>query len=237
MITAVATVLNEADIIGISVDHLLASGVDHIYIALSDISDDGTRKILSHYPSSHLTVIDDNRPYHDQPYWTRYLSDLASVNGATWVLPFDADEFIYPLHDESIPAALAHVPANVNKILMPRWLHRDWDWRHNTPEQLPKVAWRGGVPITCHPGNHDVTVPGNSHYGNTVLAIRELSFRSYEHMAVKCQERVARIDPSFGWEYGTHQRVLAALTENELREAWAAMQDIPSVYDPIPVRA
>jgi hypothetical protein len=67
-----------------------------------------------------------------------------------------------------------------------------------------------------------------------VLDLRELQFRSFEHLARKCRERVDRIDPSLPYSEGTHQRVLAVLNEDELRLEWARMQAIPVVYDPVP---
>ena len=232
IVAGIATVINEADIIGISCEHLLASGVDHIYISLMP-STDSTEKILRGI--DHVTVIPDDTPYHDQPARTGELAALAASEGANWILPFDADEFIYPVAHESINAAFVSVPEGVNKLVINRWLHRDWNWRHLPCERLPKVAWRTGFPTVCHPGNHDVTIRGGALLD--VFRMRELQFRSYEHIARKCQERVRYIDPSFGPERGAHQRYLAALPEDKLKAAWSAMQAIPSVFDPIPVRA
>lgn len=231
MIAAVCTAYNEADIIGISCDHLLASGVDHIYVALAESSDD-TAKILAGI--EHVTVVDDSGPYHLQPEWTTTLARMAETDGATWVIPFDADEFVYaPFHDD-IPTALASVPADVNKLWVARWLHTTWDNRYLEHEHLQKVAWRTGVPFGCTPGNHDVHIEGADCYD--VLHMRELQFRSYVHMVRKCHERVDRIDPTLSADQGAHQRRLAAMTDDQLKTAWITLQETPTAYDPIPVR-
>ncbi len=220
--------LNEADIIGASIANLFAQGVAHIYIALSNQSDDGTRAILEAH--ERVTVIPDALTFHDQPRWTQELSELAAKNGAAWVVPFDADEFVY-VPDSTIASFLAAIPAGYNKVYMRRWLHKDINNRHVEAERLPKVAWRANLPIVCQPGNHDVTIAGSATSG---LELRELQFRSFEHMARKCRERVRLIDPTFGWETGTHQRILAGMSDENLRVAWDDMQRIPTVYDPIP---
>ncbi len=56
-------------------------------------------------------------------------------------------------------------------------------------------------------------------------------------MARKCHERVDRLDPSLPATDGTHQRVLAAMTDAELHAEWDRWQSLPAVIDPIPVRS
>ncbi len=232
MIAAVATVLNEADIIGDTIENLLAYGVDRIHIAHGP-STDGTLEILESFPE--VRIVPDAMPIHMQPQWTWKLAQRAEYEGAEWVIPFDADEFIYPdPRWDSIPAALAVLPPYVNKLRIDRWLHLDRDRRYVEPERLPKVAWRTGIPVQCMPGNHDVLFDGTM--AHEILWMREIQFRSLAHMARKCRERVDRIDPALPVTDGAHQRVLAAMTEEELELEWARLQAVPVVYDPIPVR-
>jgi glycosyltransferase involved in cell wall biosynthesis len=61
VIAAVATSMNEADIIGDTVTHLLDQGVELVLIA--DASTDDTREILAALP---VTVYDDTEPCHRQ---------------------------------------------------------------------------------------------------------------------------------------------------------------------------
>lgn len=232
MIAAVATVLNEADIVGISIEHLLASGVSRVYVAHGP-STDGTLDIL-HSFGDDVMVVPDHYSFHDQPTRTAELANLAAIDGAEWVLPFDADEFPYIPDVTDLAEAFAGILAGINKLIIQRWMHTDWEHRYVQSERLPKVAWRTDRPFVCHPGNHDVTIETDGICGG--LMMREIQFRSFEHMVRKSRERIARIDPSFGPQYGTHQRRLAALSGAALEEAWADLMAVPTVVDPIPVR-
>jgi hypothetical protein len=229
-IAAVATVLNEADIVGYTIENLLAYRVDRIYIAHGP-STDGTLKILESFPE--VVVVPDESSFHLQPEWTWQLAQQAGRDGAEWIIPFDADEFVYATPD--IRTALAALPVGVNKIIIQRWLHLDTNRRYVETERLPKVAWRAGHDVMLEPGNHDVHIDGGAAAG--VLWMRELQFRSFAHMARKCVERVERIDPTFARTTGLHQRILAELDPDELAAAWAVREQTPTVQDPIPYRS
>jgi hypothetical protein len=231
VIAAVATVYNEADIIGWTVQNLLGWGVDRIYVAHGP-STDGTLEVLESFLE--VVVVPDDAPVHLQPEWTWQLSQLAERDGADWVIPFDADEFVYTA-GPSIPHELARVPVGVNKIRVERWQHLTVTDRYLDHERLPKVAWRTGLPITTTPGNHDVIVDGGT--ATDVLQIRELQFRSRAHMARKCRERVDRIDPTLPQSAGLHQRELAVLDATGLDVAWEVRALTTTVADPIPFRS
>src|SRR5438034_7356136 len=138
MIAAVSTMLNEADIAHRTVAHLFNSGVDEIYIALSTKSSDGTRESLAPFP---VTIIDDTEEYHYQPRWTNYLAGLAAEHGATWIIPFDADEFIYPVDGTSIPDALARVTSEVKVLAIASHQHLTLEERFTDALGLGKVAY------------------------------------------------------------------------------------------------
>lgn len=231
MIAAVCTAYNECDIIGWTIENLLAWGVDRIFIAHGP-STDGTLAVLESFPE--VVVVPDESPVHLQPERTLELSQRAEGAGAEWVIPFDADEFVYTA-GPSIPEALAAIPAGINKIRIERWQHLTTEDRYLESERLPKVAWRTGLPIVTTPGNHDVFIDGDC--ATDVLEIRELQFRSFAHMARKCHERVDRIDPTLPATAGAHQRQLAALDDTGLKAAWETRAATPTVHDPIPSRS
>lgn len=232
MIAAVATTYNEADIIGQNCRHLLANGVDHIYLA--DASTDETRQIAKDACDGNLTLHEDNDQYHYQPLWINRLALEAAEDGHEWILPFDADEFWYATNRGTIRDALVAVPAEVRKLHVRAFQHRDWNHREVTYRSMGKVAFRWEPGAWVANGNHGVSSPGPAYEG--VLDLREWQFRSIEHLARKCHERVDRLDPSLPYTEGTHQRVLAAMTEEDLALEWARMQAVPVVYDPIPAR-
>ncbi len=231
MIAAVATVLNEADIIGLSIAHLLANGVDRIYVAHGP-STDATLPILESFPE--VVVIDDPAPYHFQPKQINDLAFLAHTEGADWILPFDADEFWYATDGDTIAGALGDLHPAVKVLRVPAYQQRDLCYRERDDRSMGKVAYRWERGATVANGNHTVSIPALPVEG--VLALREWQFRSFEHMARKCHERADRIDPSLPWTEGTHQRVLAAMTDEQLELEWARLQATPVVYDPVPLR-
>lgn len=231
MIAAVSTMLNEADIAHRTVAHLYNSGIDEIYIALSTKSDDGTRESLAPFP---VHIIDDPEDFHYQPRWTNYLAGLAGEAGATWILPFDADEFIYACDGGTIPDALASVTAQV--LALASHQHLTMEERFIDELGLGKVAYRWHPLAVLSNGSHSVLYPNPCETAYDILHLRELQFRSFSHMEAKCRERVALLDPTLGPGEGNHQRVLAAMTPDELRAAWEKRCARPTVIDPIPVR-
>lgn len=230
MIAAVATVYNEADIVGDSVRHLLNEGVDHVWVAHGP-STDGTGDILAEF--AEVTVVEDRDVFHYQPKWINHLVGVAGAAGAEWIIPFDADEFWYPTEAATLAEALSGIPDTVEKLLVRQFMHRDWDHRYTDYHTLGKVCFRYRPWARVTNGNHDVSLSGGM---AGVVDLRELQFRSFDHMARKCHERVDRIDPSLPETDGAHQRVLAVLSPDDLRAEWDRRQEYSVVYDPIPAR-
>lgn len=239
MIAAVSTCFNEADICGKSYRHLLLEGVDRIYVAHGP-STDGTGDVLATmaaiYPGR-VRVFDDNDNHHFQPALMNALAAVAYREGHEWILPVDADEFWYATSGETIAATLAGLPESTRKLHVRQFLHRDWSHVYRNVYTLGKVAYRWEPESWISNGNHDVWLPSGSPATAAVLDIRELQFRSYEHMARKCRERVERLDPSLPQSDGAHQKRLFVMSEPELRAEWSRMMSAPVLFDPIPVRS
>lgn len=229
MIAAVTTVFNEADIIGSTVQHLYAEGVDRIFAAVGPC-DDNTRDICTELG---VTVIDDKEPFHYQPRWMNRLANLAADMGHKWIVAFDADEFWYSNTGITLGATLRDQPSDVGVLGARMFQHRDWDWRHESPQPHGKVAYRWNPDAMIANGNHSITgVPGR--FVRDAIDLRELHYRSFEHFQRKVRERVDRIDPSLPVTEGAHQRQYRELPEVEMRQAWDAIQQVPAVYDPVP---
>lgn len=229
MIAAVTTVLNEADVIGATVQHLYQQGVDEIYAAVGPCEDD-TREICSDLG---VVIFDDRSPIHYQPKLMDELAAWAAGNGHEWIVAFDADEYWYPTDGPSIADAIKGVPDGIGVLLARMYQHRDWDWRHVDPQPFPKVAYRWAPSARIANGNHSIQgVPGAPLWN--VLDIRELKYRSFEHFKRKAIERVRTLDPSLPETDGWHHRILDGLPEEELRRAWDSMQQVPAVHDPVP---
>lgn len=261
MIVAVLMVRDEADVIGYTLAHLLAEGVDHILVSDNGSRDD-TRRILDLYAEGgKVTVLDDPDPAYEQAAKMTRLAHMAHGMGATWVVPCDADEVIYYpdgrlcdflTEDLKVDvvgievfdhiATAADDPSIPNPFL--RIQHRR---RH--PQRLQKVAFRSHPEAELEMGNHGVSVPPTFHATNGGLVkMRHFQYRSLEQAARKLRqgkEAYDATDPmSFvGLNYrrgyfGTHWSEGAAMDDTELASWWVDLTNEPDlIHDPAPVRS
>ena len=243
MIAAVMLVRDEADVIGYTLSHLFAHGVDFAIVS-DNRSDDDTRAILESFPQ--VTVIDDDEPGHYQGRKTTAMARQAFDQGAEWVLPCDADELFYPqtgtLAEFFAGCPLGTVTANV-------WDHVATDFddctanpytriamRRQYPQRLPKVAFRAGPDALVEEGNHGVAgVPGERGPG---LYARHFQYRSYEQMVRKVRNGAAALDAA-GMHplHGTHWRDAARLADDALFSQWRRLcEESGLIEDPAPYR-
>lgn len=234
-VAAVATVKNEADIVGATLAHLYSQGVARIYIA--DASTDGTRDVLAEHP---VRVFNDTEDCHRQPWWIARLAGIAFEDGADWVIPFDADEFWCPTsRDVHLYDVFANVDDTVGKLYARMFHHYSWDEKETKPKPFPKVAFRAFPDVKVSNGNHEADVPGAAAHG--LLEVRELQYRSEDHFVRKVRERNATLDPSLPEGEGGHHNRFAGLTDTELRQWWREEHPFwgnarNPVHDPIPSR-
>lgn len=230
---AVTTVRDEVDIIGHTIAHLLAEGVEHIFV-YDGMSIDGTRDVLAGF--NQVTVFDDHERYHLQPKRMTELAELAYANGAEWIIPFDADEWwcsTTPGH--RLVDTFAALPNTITRAYASMWQHRNWEWREPMPKPLCKVAFRWQDGAKLHNGNHDVDGVGGQIINNA-LQVREIQYRGFDHFIEKIKARCATLDPALPESHGGHHKNLAKLTPDELRREWLAMGERATVNDPIPSR-
>ncbi len=162
-------VRDEHDVVAHVLRHLLGEGVDHIIVA-DNRSADSTAQIVADVGRNSPVppVRDSNRAYFRTEKMTR-LARAAFLRGASWVIPFDADEiwtapgtglaqFLRSSQDDVIFARIFdHVPtptdrapaAEPNPFI--RLQHRTVE-----PTGLAKVAFRASLLARLHMGNHDV---------------------------------------------------------------------------------
>lgn len=243
MIVGIAMVRDEADIIGPILTHLLNEGVDRFIVA-DNLSTDDTPDILRSFPEV-AYELDTEVGYYQSLKMTR-LANTAAEAGATWVLPFDADELWYSPTGtiaEALASTNAHVvrastyahiaqasdPPFDNPVL--RMVHRE----PSVTKHLGKVCFRAFPGAMVHQGNHDVERPGPRE--SDVLEIREFQYRSLEHLMRKVRNGKAAYDASdIHPMHGAHWREMGALTDAELCGRWVQMTSVPVVHDPAPWR-
>jgi glycosyltransferase involved in cell wall biosynthesis len=245
VLIAITRVRDEADVIGWTIAHLLAEGVDHI-VAMDNASEDDTRSILEGF--DRVTVLDDPVHEHAQGQRTSELAQLAWGMGAEWVLPFDADELFYARSgtlaewfaacDLDVVGAQVfdHIvtddddPTEPNPYLRVRH-------RRQYPQRMAKVAFRSSPHAVVAEGNHDVAGVGEAR--GTGLFARHVQYRSFEQMARKVRNGAEAMDAA-GMHplHGTHWRDAARLDDDGLFREWRRLCEEPGlIEDPAPWRA
>jgi hypothetical protein len=239
MLVAVMLVRDEADVIGYTVEHLLAEGVDHV-IAYDNRSEDTTRQILEGFGST-VSVLDDAEPAYYQGRKTSSLAHMAYGMGADYVLPCDADELFYArggtlaeffadCQDDIVMAQVwDHIatddddPAEANPYLRARW-------RRQYPQRLAKVAFRASPTAEVALGNHDARGVGDVR--GTGIFARHVQYRSFEQMARKVRNGADAMDAADMHPMeGTHWREAARLSDDDLHREWRRLCEEPGLIE------
>jgi hypothetical protein len=215
--------LDEADIIGLTVRHLLDEGVDRVYV-VDGGSDDGTLDVLYDLdgPVEVMEQPNRDRPFRQSEIMSA-LATIAGEDGADWIVPFDADEFwcglgfLRETHHRKVFARMAQY----------------WSpsWREPGAKPLPKVAFRYEPGVTIAMGNHDCSVGGGMW---SPIIVREWQFRSQEHFVAKVHRSLSTLDPALPVTEAAHYRTWARMTGDELATEYATLAARATVYDPIP---
>lgn len=240
-VAAVATVLNEADIIASSLDHLLHEGIASVWLAIGPCTDNTLEIVQSFgdYFGESLHIVADPSSVHYQPRWISALAREATSGGAEWILPFDADEFPVCHEFEDLETAFASQPAHAGKLYLPQVRHASWTISFPSVATLSKCAWRADPDrtILVANGNHNCDVSGDA-LAYAGMEIREICWRSFEHFVRKTRERTRTLDPTLPPGEGVHQTRYAGLNEEALWLEWCAyLSSNPAHYDPIPSKS
>lgn len=235
MIAGVCCVQDDADIIGVSLEHHLNEGVDRIYVAHGP-SSDLTGEILRHF-APEVVVTTYNEPEFNQQPRTDRLAAQAASDGASWIVPFDADEFWSSRDGVPLATALKRIDLRVGTVVA-EWRHHQ-DWEHTfveDSERLPKVAYRWSPTARVGPGNHTVAAGGLPLPG--CFVVHHLRYRSLGQFCRKVRLRCER-QPD--WErargHGWHILQYDGMSDEQLADAWQAWLEQPVYQDPIPLRS
>ncbi len=234
MIVAISSIKNEADIIHHTVTHLLGEGVDTVLLSVGE-SDDNTYEYAMSLPNS-VHVARQEGPFDQGAEMTRLAQEAFQHLGATWIIPFDADEFWYGDDGRSVRDVIRSQPKEITRIHAPVYPHTTRDDRYVTPKTWGKVAFRPHPEMTIAWGNHTVfNGHGESIHG--VLAIRELQYRDFAHFKAKMAKSRDLFDSwDVPMEHGSHMRQLLTLAPDDVYPAYQAYMDAPTTHDPIPYR-
>lgn len=255
----VTMVKNENDVIMGTMLHMAAE-VDHIIVA-DNGSDDGTRCTLATLAEElPLTIVYDDEPAYYQSVKMTALAARAAQEGATWIVPFDADELWNAGGGQHrIRDVLPGLPDDITVASAPLLNHlrtavdeddpdpfRSMVWRARDPAPLPKVAFRWEDKAVIHQGNHAVSLPS----GGLVipaLEVRHFPARSQDQWIRKgLQGAAAYALTDLPQEQGAHWRSYQRIHDLYGREALEAAfaehwfyrspADAGLVLDPAPYR-
>lgn len=226
----ITMVRDEADIIEHVIRHMKTQ-VDAIVVA-NNRSVDGTNDILFDLqvedPDYPLIVHFDEEVGYQQSRKMTSLANFAFVEfGATWIVPFDADEIWYAPNG-TVASFLAAAPIHVGIVECNLYDHVatafDDDlernpiarlhWRRDYAAPLPKVACRWHPSMEIGMGNHDVAYQKQPGTWDQRMAIRHFPYRSPEQVVRKIRngaEAYAATDlPD---HYGAHWRGWGAILD------------------------
>jgi hypothetical protein len=186
---------DEADVIAGTLRHM-ADEVDGLVVADNRSTDD-TRKIIDALDLPvPLIVIDDDEPAYYQSQKMTALARIAAQQGATWIVPFDADELWFTPAGRIADVLEGSVAAVVEAKLFnhfPTAVDPDevdpFDrivWRQPEPAALPKVAFRWHPDAVICQGNHDVWLSTRALRAQA-LEIRHFPYRSAEQFVRKAR--------------------------------------------------
>lgn len=216
MVVAIAMVRDEKDIIASTVSRMIGQ-VDRVLVA-DNGSTDGTREILEKLPCE---VIDDREVGYYQSRKMSALAEQARLQGAEWIVPFDADEVHLPASGtiaellEDLPDAVLlseatlfdHVATGIDPD------ERDpvarLRWRRGAAASLRKVACRAVEGLIIDQGNHSARFPGVAHPPavTNAIQVRHFPYRSVAQLVSKVRNGAAAYAASdLPEEVGSHWR-------------------------------
>lgn len=243
-IWAVTMVKDEMDILPQNINWLLEN-VDNILIS-DNLSTDGTSDYLSDMCAKYnniYTVLDQDPAYRQSEKMNGLFRHASSIDpDIEWILPFDADEFwIGP--DQRHFKSLLNIDCDV--ILATVWhmvsslgftsttpLH-DINWRQESPEKFPVVAFRPNSEASIHMGNHNIDWPG-ARVSHGTLEVRHYQYRSLEQFKRKVRNGKAAFDvTNFDQGVGAHWRSYGSMSDEQLESIWNEWASEPGlIFDP-----
>lgn len=222
-IWGIAMVKNEADVIELAVKHLLDQGVDRLLI-VDNGSTDKTLDILhglaQNYP---ISVGTDAEPAYYQSEKMTWLADRAKEHGATWIIPFDADEFWFGT-TLGLAQALAQAKAPIVEApIYNQFPQPDGGWKLDPiPHREAKICFKPNRPYVIAMGNHRLIGPGK--ISKSKIAILHRPWRSFDQFSQKIRQGSAALKlTDLPEELGYHWRALGHISDTELHTIWSEL--------------
>jgi len=261
-------VRNEEDVIYHTICHLAGEGLDGIIVA-DNLSTDATRfeierarrDLASGIPWERaceiVVVEDDEVGYYQSRKMTALAAKAHNEHGATWIVPFDADELWYCRGDRlgvvlqqmagyaAVEAPLYnHFPSSIDPAGSNPF--ETIGWRQREAGALPKVAFRWTPDTVILQGNHSVAGTAGP-VTRQLVELRHFPYRTFEQFKRKAEAGAAAYAATdLPVTEGAHWRQYGAILERhgesalrEVYERWfsfLAPVEGGLVFDPAPFR-
>jgi Glycosyl transferase family 2 len=233
-IIGVAIVKDESELVEYTIRHLLAHGIDRLLI-IDHASRDGTSEILSSLASEtgQLEVERKEEPVFLQEVWTNYLIAIAGKkHGATWIVPFDADEIFIPLTQSTIAEELRTVESGVFVVQSFAYVNL---FQRATDAQCLKCIFSWIEGCTINKGAHSVC----GHVGPIMcdrIKIAERRYLNSAHFIKRVRKHIASRDVNLPSHSGLQYQLLRNKTDVQLENEYEKMVRACSVItDPIQI--
>jgi glycosyltransferase involved in cell wall biosynthesis len=229
-------VRNEGDIIGTTIDHLLAQGVAGI-VVVDNGSNDDTLAVLrdraSRDPRVHVGT--DSLSDFYQGEKLSYLAHLARRGGASWVIPFDADEHWFA-PEGTLAQWLPTVPEPVAECAIrdagPLPGQTEIDPHRYLLDALPtpwwKIAFRSRSWVWIGAGNHTCSLTGPRAKGLELHHFQYRSFAQFERKTTQGAEAVLAT-PGLPDDEANHWKRIASMSHDERWAEWVAICERPDM--------
>lgn len=247
---AVSMFKDEEDVAEHVLSHFEAQGVDGIIVA-DNISTDRTRERLEQTAerlrkkrSIEIHIVEDRELAYYQSKKMTALAAQAGARGATWIVPFDADELWHPADGSTLAAFFRGVHPRHHVVTAQRFTYvasarddpaepiffRRLQWRARELAGLPKVAVRWHRSLVIHQGNHEATFRGVAVRPTAGLIVRHYPYRSVEHFVRKVSngkaayKAMSRVPEDQMLEWRHYGRILERGGSDALRAEWDSLR-------------
>lgn len=234
---AVTMVRNETVTLPIIVEHFQQQGISRVLV-VNHLSTDETVESLSRF-GDFVQIAQYEHPAYEQRAVMTLASRFATECGASWIIPFDADEIWWPTRGRTLAellesSAADKIPAPHYDFLPPsnpveNFSPATFRLHRLRPNPMPKTAFRAHPEAIVLMGNHWVQRPGSNGDG---LVIAHYPYRTQEQLRKKVREgalAINALDNKNG--LGTHWQKWNAMNDKEFEIFWNYLQSSNDVVD------
>ncbi len=234
-IWAITMVRNESGTLPVIIEHFLKQGISRILV-VNHLSTDETVESMSYF-GDFTQIAQYNHPSYEQRAVMTLAARYAAECGASWIIPFDADELWWPTSEKTIAGLLNackddKIPAPHYDFLPPdelleKFSPESFFLHRNEPNPMPKTAFRAHPKAIVSMGNHWVHRPGTSGVG---LVIAHYPYRSKNQLLKKAREGSVAINAlQNSKELGSHWQQWSKMNDEEFDKFWKSLQSSSDV--------